>query len=319
MQTDERFQFQQLTVLSGSFDADGDRRSSWSMRTPRKTTATGVGPVDAIFKAVTELTETKSELVRYQVNAITAGLDAQGEVAVTLSEDGRRVIGHGAHYDVLVASAKAYIHALNKLEWHKRRHAPAEPKGSLSCSRCDRACFAGDGIGPEVTREAQRVLDAVAPQHGLAIDVRGASDRRRVHRRARHAAARRGDRARAQEPGGAARRRRRPEVGRDAVATRPERGLLRIRKELGLFANLRPATVFPALAQASTLRPEIVDGVDLLVVRELTGGLYFGEPRGRGAVNGVARARATRWSTTRTRSRASRASPSRPRAGAAST
>jgi len=48
---------------------------------------------------------------------------------VTLSEDGRRVIGHGAHYDVLVASAKAYVHALNKLEWHKKRHAVAEPKG----------------------------------------------------------------------------------------------------------------------------------------------------------------------------------------------
>ncbi len=95
----------------------------------RKTTTTGVGPVDAIFKAVAELTETKSELVRYQVNAITAGLDAQGEVAVTLSEGGRRVIGHGAHYDVLVASAKAYLHALNKLAWHKRQHPASEPKG----------------------------------------------------------------------------------------------------------------------------------------------------------------------------------------------
>ena len=129
VQTDERFEFLQLTVLSGSFPTptatvelgvDGQRR---------KTTATGVGPVDAIFRAVAELTETKSELVRYQVNAITAGLDAQGEVAVTLSEGGRRVIGHGAHYDVLVASARAYVHALNKLEWHKRRHALAEPKG----------------------------------------------------------------------------------------------------------------------------------------------------------------------------------------------
>src|SRR4030095_7104986 len=65
------------------------------------------------------------------------------------------------------------------------------------------------------------------------------------------------------------------------VATRPERGLLRIRKELGLFANLRPATVFPALVAASTLRPEVVAGVDLLVGRELTGGGYFREARGR--------------------------------------
>ena len=61
---------------------------------------------------------------------------------------------------------------------------------------------------------------------------------------------------------------------------RPEKGLLRIRKELGLFANLRPASVFPALVAASSLRPEVVEGIDLLVVRELTGGLYFGEPRG---------------------------------------
>ena len=63
-------------------------------------------------------------------------------------------------------------------------------------------------------------------------------------------------------------------------ARKPERGLLGIRKELGLFANLRPAVVFPALAEASTLKPEIVSGLDLMIVRELTGGIYFGEPRG---------------------------------------
>ena len=61
---------------------------------------------------------------------------------------------------------------------------------------------------------------------------------------------------------------------------RPERGLLRLRKELGLFANLRPALVYEELAQASTLRPEVVAGLDILIVRELTGDIYFGEPRG---------------------------------------
>ncbi len=61
---------------------------------------------------------------------------------------------------------------------------------------------------------------------------------------------------------------------------RPERGLLRLRKELGLFANLRPAQVFPELAQASSLKPELVAGLDVLIVRELTGDIYFGEPRG---------------------------------------
>ena len=61
---------------------------------------------------------------------------------------------------------------------------------------------------------------------------------------------------------------------------RPEAGLLRLRKEMGLFANLRPALVFDALIDASTLKPEIVKGLDILIVRELTGGVYFGEPRG---------------------------------------
>ena len=61
---------------------------------------------------------------------------------------------------------------------------------------------------------------------------------------------------------------------------RPERGLLRLRKQLGLFANLRPALVYPELAAASSLKPEIVTGLDVLIVRELTGDIYFGEPRG---------------------------------------
>src|SRR5271155_3717641 len=61
---------------------------------------------------------------------------------------------------------------------------------------------------------------------------------------------------------------------------RPERGILRLRKDLDLFANLRPAVVFDALADASSLKPELVAGLDLMIVRELTGGIYFGEPRG---------------------------------------
>jgi 3-isopropylmalate dehydrogenase len=77
------------------------------------------------------------------------------------------------------------------------------------------------------------------------------------------------------------------------VDRRPEKGLLRLRKELGLFANLRPATVFPALVDASTLRKEVVEGIDLLVVRELTGGIYFGEPRGTALVEGRREARNT--------------------------
>src|SRR5205809_2485460 len=67
---------------------------------------------------------------------------------------------------------------------------------------------------------------------------------------------------------------------------RPEQAILRLRKELGLFANLRPASVFPELADASTLKPEVVAGLDILIVRELTGDIYFGQPRGIRKVEG---------------------------------
>jgi 2-isopropylmalate synthase len=75
----------------------------------------GDGPVDAVFKAIAGLTDTKARVLRYQVNAITSGMDAQGEVAVTLEDEELRVIGQGAHTDIIVASARAYLHALNKL------------------------------------------------------------------------------------------------------------------------------------------------------------------------------------------------------------
>jgi 2-isopropylmalate synthase len=89
----------------------------------------GDGPVDAVYKAIAELTKSESELIHFQVKAITGGMDAQGEVTVTLQDGDRRVIGHGAHTDIIVASGKAYIHALNRLDWHKRRRGPAELKG----------------------------------------------------------------------------------------------------------------------------------------------------------------------------------------------
>jgi 2-isopropylmalate synthase len=125
----ERFGFESLVLRCGSdappnaivrLDVDGEAVER---------EASGVGPVDAIFRAIAELTETGSELIRYQVHAVTAGLDAQGEVSVTIEEAGRRVIGNGVHEDVMVASAKAYVHALNKLEWHKQRRDVDAPKG----------------------------------------------------------------------------------------------------------------------------------------------------------------------------------------------
>ena len=151
----------------------------------------------------------------------------------------------------------------------------------------------GDGIGPEVTEEARQVLDLAARRHGLAlafeeakiggasIDAFGTplSD-------AALAEARRSRAVLLGAVGG-------PRWDRLPVGQRPEKGLLRIRKELGLFANLRPAAVFPALVDASTLKREVVEGIDLLVVRELTGGLYFGEPRGCSVVAGRREARNT--------------------------
>jgi 3-isopropylmalate dehydrogenase len=148
----------------------------------------------------------------------------------------------------------------------------------------------GDGIGPEVTREAQRVLFSVASQHGIALEfseelIGGASiDAHGTPLRDEVIALCKESRAVLLGAVGG------PKWDALGVDVRPEKGLLKIRKALGLFANLRPASVIPALVNASTLRPEVVDGIDLLVVRELTGGIYFGEPKGRSEEGGVRRA-----------------------------
>jgi 3-isopropylmalate dehydrogenase len=138
----------------------------------------------------------------------------------------------------------------------------------------------GDGIGPEVMGELMRVVDwfdkkralsfdvETALVGGIAYDTEGApiSD-------ATMAKAQAADAVLFGAVGG-------PKWEPLPFAVRPERGLLRLRKELELFANLRPATVFDALVDASALKPELVRGLDIMIVRELTGGVYFGEPRG---------------------------------------
>ena len=126
---DDRFRLESLDLKCGSHAPPA---ASVRLEIDGKvveTEASGVGPVDAIFLAISKLTDTRSELIRYQVHAVTAGLDAQGEVSVTIEEDERRVIGNGVHEDVMVASAKAYVHALNKLEWHKQRRDVNAPPG----------------------------------------------------------------------------------------------------------------------------------------------------------------------------------------------
>ena len=80
-----------------------------------KKTGTGDGPVDAVYRTIACLTETKSHLRAYIVKAITGGTDAQGEVSVRVEENGETVTGHGSDTDIIVASAKAYLNALNKL------------------------------------------------------------------------------------------------------------------------------------------------------------------------------------------------------------
>jgi 3-isopropylmalate dehydrogenase len=135
----------------------------------------------------------------------------------------------------------------------------------------------GDGIGPEVTREGVRVLQAVAQKFGhefqtvehliggAAIDATGTALPPETE-----AACKQADAVLLGAVGG-------PKWSDPAAKARPEQGLLAIRKALGLFANLRPVTLHPALVDVSTLKPEVLKGTDIMVVRELTGGIYFGE------------------------------------------
>ena len=81
----------------------------------------GDGPVDAAFKTIAKITRTKSRLLKYAVNSITGGTDAQGEVTVRLEEDGCIVVGQGSHMDIIMASVLAYVNALNRLEHIKCR------------------------------------------------------------------------------------------------------------------------------------------------------------------------------------------------------
>jgi 3-isopropylmalate dehydrogenase len=148
------------------------------------------------------------------------------------------------------------------------------------------AVIAGDGIGPEVIAEAEKVLKRTEElfgykfetEHGLfggiAIDERGTplpEDTLELCRKA--------DAVLLGAVGG-------PKWDNNPKELRPETGLLGIRKALGLFSNIRPAVIFDCLKEASTLKPEVLEGTDLIVVRELTGGIYFGEKFRRDTPNG---------------------------------
>ena len=138
----------------------------------------------------------------------------------------------------------------------------------------------GDGIGPEVMRQARRVVDWFDKRRAVSFDIaEGLVGAASLDKHGTPIT----DEVMAQA------------LARDAILfgavgdprwdnvpfdKKPERAILRLRKEMGLFANLRPAVVFPELADASTLKPEVIAGLDIMILRELTGGVYFGEPRG---------------------------------------
>ena len=141
------------------------------------------------------------------------------------------------------------------------------------------AVLQGDGIGPEIIGQAVKVLDKLIEQGldahyeygllgGSAYDAHGSP-----YPEATQNLCRKADAVLLGAVGG-------PQYDSLERSVRPERGLLAIRKDLNLFANLRPAILYPELANASTLKPEVVSGLDILIVRELTGDIYFGEPRG---------------------------------------
>lgn len=142
------------------------------------------------------------------------------------------------------------------------------------------AILAGDGIGPEVVRQAIKVLHALQKVSDIEFDLHEALVGGVAYDKTGNplsaetlALAKKSDAVLLGAVGG-------PKWEGLGYEVRPERALLGLRAELGLFANLRPAVVYDALVDASTLKKEIVSGVDILVVRELTGGLYFGKPRG---------------------------------------
>jgi 3-isopropylmalate dehydrogenase len=141
------------------------------------------------------------------------------------------------------------------------------------------AVLAGDGIGPEITGQAERILLALRSDGlklelepgllgGCAVDGAGEPFPEITRKLVKEA-----DAVLLGAVGG-------PKYDGLPREKRPEQGLLAIRKELNLFANLRPAILYPELASASSLKPEIVSGLDILIVRELTGDIYFGQPRG---------------------------------------
>ena len=244
--------------------------------------AEGNGPVDALFVAVDTAVEPLigwfPRLTDYEIRAVSGGEDAQGRVMVrarrSIDPEGtaETVTGHGLSTNIIEASLEAYLAALEKLLWHEAtsRRRPSRPGHGVASLRARRAASPTTSHASPATASAPRswtppcvVLEAAAERFGfgfawtevlaggIAIDAYGTAIRDEDL-----------DVLLAQDAvllgavGG-------PKWDDPAATVRPEQGLLRMRKVLGLFANLRPVAVEPSLVEASPLRPDLVAGVDL--------------------------------------------------------
>lgn len=118
---EDRYKLEHITVTCGSFAVATATVQMEINGTPVRTAELGDGPVDAAFKAIKKLAKSKAKLTQYNVGSITGGTDAQGEVTVRVEESGHTVVGKGSSTDIIVASAKAYIHALNRLHSKQKR------------------------------------------------------------------------------------------------------------------------------------------------------------------------------------------------------
>jgi 3-isopropylmalate dehydrogenase len=161
-----------------------------------------------------------------------------------------------------------------------RAEGPWQSTQKTMTTTLDIAVLPGDGIGPEITHEAVRVLKRLSDQGHFALTLEEAPVGGAGYRASGHplpaatlALAKSADAILFGSVG---------DFSLDTLPRelRPEQAILGLRKELCLFANLRPAMIYPELAGASTLKPEVVSGMDLMIIRELTGDIYFGQPRG---------------------------------------
>ena len=185
----------------------------------------------------------------------------------------------GRHRPDVAARAEIASHEAARREAHAWLPSTGPERDSMPANK-KLLILPGDGIGPEVMREVRRIIDWMDRRRmvsfdisddlvgGASIDARGTPITDETMQKAKDA-----DAILFGSVGG-------PKWDKLGFQLRPELAILRLRKELDLFANLRPATVLDPLVDASTLKPEVVRGLDLMIVRESTGGIYFGEPRG---------------------------------------